>query len=87
MAPLAESANAALPFALSFFPLTSPILMVMRLTDGMVPLWQLLVSAGLLIATNILINRATAAMFKAQNLLSGEPFSIKRYFKVLFAGS
>jgi ABC-2 type transport system permease protein len=86
MAPLAESAEAILPIILSFFPLTSPIVMVMRLTDSMVPLWQLLVSAGLLIATNFVINRATASIFKAQNLLSGEPFSLKRYFRVLFAG-
>jgi ABC-2 type transport system permease protein len=87
MAPLAESADAALPVILSFFPLTSPILMVMRLTDSIVPLWQLLVSAGLLIGTAYMINRATASMFQAQNLLSGEPFSIKRYFRVFFAGS
>jgi ABC-2 type transport system permease protein len=86
MAPLAESADAALPIILSFFPLTSPIVMVMRLTDSVVPLWQILVSAGLLIATNIVINRATASIFKAQNLLSGEPFSPRRYFRVLFAG-
>jgi ABC-2 type transport system permease protein len=87
LAPLAESADAALPVILSFFPFTSPILMIMRLTDGIVPLWQLLVSAGLLIATNIVINRATASIFKAQNLLSGEPFSLRRYYRVLFKGS
>jgi ABC-2 type transport system permease protein len=84
LAPLADSAEAALPIILSFFPLTSPIVMVMRLTNSIVPLWQLLLSAVLLIATNVLVNRATASLFHAQNLLSGQPFSIKRYFKLLF---
>jgi ABC-2 type transport system permease protein len=85
MAPLAESAEALLPVVLSFFPLTAPILMVMRLTNGFVPLWQLLLSAVLVLATNVLIVRATAKMFKAQNLLSGQPFSLKRYYQILFS--
>lgn len=87
MAPLAESAEALLPVVLSFFPLTAPILMVMRLTNGFVPLWQLIVSAVLIVAANVLIMRATARMFQAQNLLSGQPFSLKRYYKILFSGA
>lgn len=83
IAPIAEMADSILPLTLSFFPLTSPIVMVMRLTDSVVPLWQLLLSTGLILATNILINRATASMFQAQVLLSGQPFSFKRYFQLL----
>jgi len=82
---LAESAEAVLPVVLSFFPLTAPILMVMRLTNGFVPLWQLILSAVLVLATNVHIVRATAKMFKAQNLLSGLPFSLKRYYQILFS--
>jgi len=85
IAPLAEVADAVIPLILSFFPFTSPIVMVMRLTDSIVPLWQLLLSAALLLATNVLINRATASMFQAQNLLSGQPFSVKRYLKIMFS--
>lgn len=87
IAPMAEVANALIPLILSFFPLTSPIVMVMRLTDSVVPLWQLILSAALLLGTNFLIIRATAAMFQAQNLLSGQPFSAKRYFKLLLERS
>jgi ABC-2 type transport system permease protein len=83
IAPLAEVADTAIPIILSFFPLTSPIVMVMRLTNSIVPLWQLILSVALLLGTNILIIRATAAMFQAQNLLSGQPFSVKRYFQIL----
>jgi len=83
IAPLAEAADAAAPIILSFFPLTSPIVMVMRLTDSIIPPWQLLLSAAFLFASSILIIRATATMFHAQNLLSGKPFSVKRFFQTL----
>ena len=83
LAPLAEETQGLLPVALSMFPLTAPVLMMMRLTDGSVPLWQLLLSAALMLATAYLIVRAVAAMFHAQNLLSGQPFSPKRFFRAL----
>jgi ABC-2 type transport system permease protein len=84
LAPLAEETQGLLPVVLSMFPLTAPVLMMMRLTDGSVPLWQLLLSAALMLGTAYLIVRAVAAMFHAQNLLSGQPFSPKRFFRALF---
>ncbi len=84
LAPMAGASQAALPIFLSFFPLTSPVLMVMRLADGLVPSWQVALSAVLLFATAYLAFRSVAAMFHAQNLLSGQPFSIKRYALALF---
>jgi len=83
LAPLAGAPHAALPTALSLFPLTAPIVMMMRLTEGSVPLWQLLLSAGLMLVTTYIIVRAVAAMFHAQNLLSGQPFSFKRFANAL----
>jgi ABC-2 type transport system permease protein len=83
IAPLAEETTGLLPVALSMFPLTAPVLMMMRLADGTVPLWQLLLSAVLMLGTAYLIIRAVAAMFHAQNLLSGQPFSAKRFFRAL----
>jgi ABC-2 type transport system permease protein len=83
MAPLAELTNAALPVALSLFPLTAPVVMVMRLVDGSVPLWQVFLSAGLMYASVYFVLRAVAAMFHAQNLLSGQPFTFKRYIGAL----
>ncbi|MGD8815397.1 MAG: ABC transporter permease [Anaerolineales bacterium] len=75
--------HGALATALSLFPLTAPVLMVMRLTVGSVPIWQLLLSVGLMIAATIFIVRLVARTFRAQSLLSGEPFSARRYFAVL----
>jgi ABC-2 type transport system permease protein len=83
IAPLAEETTGLLPVALSIFPLTAPVLMMMRLADGTVPLWQLLLSAVLMLGTAYLIIRAVAAMFHAQNLLSGQPFSVKHFFRAL----
>ncbi|MCU0485949.1 MAG: ABC transporter permease [Anaerolineales bacterium] len=83
MAPLTENAGSPLILFLSFFPLTAPVVMMMRLTNGTVPLWQLLVATGMLLALAVYLLRAVAALFHAQNLLSGQPFSLRRYFGVM----
>ena len=83
LAPLAEETQGLLPVALSLFPLTAPVLMMMRLADGTVPLWQILLSAALMLVSAYLIVRGVAAMFHAQNLLSGQPFSASRFFRAL----
>lgn len=44
-----------------------------------VPLWQPALSAVLMAGTAVVIVRAAAAMFHAQHLLSGQPFSLRRY--------
>lgn len=83
MAPLAEATGSIFLVCLSIFPLTSPVVMVMRLTDGVVPLWQLLLSIGLLFITAYFALQMVATMFHAQNLLSGQPFSVRRYLGAL----
>jgi hypothetical protein len=57
--------------------------MIMRLTIGGVPLWQPLLAAGLMVLTAIFTIRAIARMFRAQTLLSGQPFSAKRFARAL----
>jgi ABC-2 type transport system permease protein len=78
-----EAPHGALPTALSLFPLTAPIVMIMRLTIGGVPLWQPLLAAGLMALTAVFVVRAVARMFRAQALLSGQPFSARRFAKAL----
>jgi ABC-2 type transport system permease protein len=68
---------------LSLFPLTAPVAMMTRLAASNVPLWQILLSAALLAITAVLIIRAVAGMFKAQTLLSGQPFDLKLLFSTL----
>jgi ABC-2 type transport system permease protein len=68
---------------MSIFPLTAPVVMIMRLTIGGVPAWQLLLTVVLMGITAVFILRAVVQMFRAQTLLSGQPFSVRRYFQAL----
>jgi ABC-2 type transport system permease protein len=72
---------------LSLFPLTSPVAMMTRLSAGNVPIWQTLLSAALLAVTAVLVVRSVARMFRAQTILSGQPFSRKVFFNTLFGKS
>jgi ABC-2 type transport system permease protein len=80
---LFDDPHGAVVTGLRLFPLTSPIAMIMRLTVGGVPLWQPLLAAGLLVLRAILVVRAVAGMFHAQNLLSGQSFSARRFASAL----
>jgi ABC-type Na+ efflux pump permease subunit len=69
---------------MSLFPFTSPIVMVMRLTNSSVPFWQLILALTLLFLTAYLALRSASSMFLAANLFSGQPFSLRRYFAAMF---
>ena len=47
----------------------------------------LVVTVVLLIGTVFIVMRSVARMFLAGELISGEPFSAKRYFRALFGRS
>ena len=78
-----EKPHGIISLILSLFPLTSPITMMTRLAAGGVPLWQIILACGLLVGLVMVIIRTVARMFHAQTLLSGQPFSVGRYFKAL----
>jgi ABC-2 type transport system permease protein len=75
--------NGAYALIMSFFPLTAPVGMIARMTATSVPLWQAVLAAVIQALTALLIVRLVARMFHAQNLLSGQPFSVQRYFRIL----
>ena len=81
---LINDPNGTLAVILSLFPLTSPVTMMTRLSAGNVPLWQTTLSAILLAVTAVMIVRSVARMFRAQTILSGQPFSRKLFFSALF---
>lgn len=85
MAPYTETGNSLLVILLSIFPLTSPVLMIMRIVNGSVQLWQLILALVLLFLSAYYVLHVAARMFHTQNLLSGESFSMKRYLSA-FAG-
>ena len=80
---LIENPSSTLAVVLSMFPLTAPVAMVTRLATGLVPVWQPLLAAGLMAALALGVMRAVARAFRAQMLLSGQPFNIRRYFAAL----
>jgi ABC-2 type transport system permease protein len=77
------------PIAVGFslFPLTSPIVMLMRLPGGIgeggVPLWQLLASIALLIVTFIGIVWLAAKIYRVGILMYGKKPTYKELFKWL----
>jgi ABC-2 type transport system permease protein len=81
--PTIEAPHDGLALGLSLFPLTAPFAMVMRLVVGDVPAWQIILSISLLILSIIFVVRGVARTFRAQSLLSGQPFTAKRYLRTL----
>lgn len=73
-----------LAVASSLFPLTAPVTMIIRMTTTDVPLWQAVLAAVLMVATAAIIVRLVARLFRAQILLSGQPPSVKRYYRAMF---
>jgi ABC-2 type transport system permease protein len=66
----------------SMIPFTSPIIMVARIPFG-VPLWQILLSLTILIATSVLIAYITAKIYRVGILMYGKKPSFKEIFKWL----
>ncbi|HEY3343767.1 MAG TPA: ABC transporter permease [Anaerolineaceae bacterium] len=83
MGAITQDPNGPLALGLSLFPLTAPVTMMSRLAAGAVPLWQPILAAALLVLTAYLILRSVARMFRAQYLLSGQSFNLKRFVSVL----
>ena len=73
--------------AFSIFPLTSPIVMMMRLPGGVgeggVPLWQLLVSVALLVVTFLAIVWLAAKIYRVGILMYGKKPTYKELYKWL----
>ena len=80
---LIQYPQGSLATVLGLFPLTAPISMMIRLAVGGIPLWQPVLAAALMGLTAFFVMRAVARVFRAQMLLSGQPFTAKRYFAVL----
>jgi ABC-2 type transport system permease protein len=80
LSALVGKPNGLLAILLSLFPFTAPTTMMMRLSAGYVPLWQILLSIFLLAVTGLLIIRAVAGLFRAQVLLSGQGLRISSLF-------
>ena len=75
-----ENTNGPLAFWSSMFPLTSPIVMMVRIPFG-VPLWQEALSIALLYATAIFFVWCSARIYRVGILMYGKKPSIKEMIK------
>jgi ABC-2 type transport system permease protein len=78
-----DNPSSPLAVALSLFPLTSSVAMIGRMATSEVPLWQAVLAAVLQFVTAYFIIQLTAQMFRAQYLLTGQPLSVKSFYRTL----
>jgi ABC-2 type transport system permease protein len=82
-AAIVAAPNGPLAVTLSLVPFSAPVAMLMRISATTVPAWQVGVSLLLLGLTAAGIIRLIARLFRAQTLLSGESFSLRRLWRAL----
>ena len=70
----AMNPNSMFAIVLSEFPFTSPMVMLTRLVNGTVPMWQLILSIVLLVASIYLVMKLAAKIFRVGILLTGKNF-------------
>lgn len=80
MTKAASDPNSNLAIFGSLFPLTSPIVMMGRITYG-VPAWQLILSIVLLFATFLLFTWLTAKIYRTAILMHGKKITWKEMMK------
>jgi len=75
--------NGSLATTLSLVPLSSPLVMPIRLALGSVPFWQ--VALGLLLTAGgaLLSTALVARLFRAQTLLSGQRLTPRLIWRAL----
>lgn len=80
---ISQSPNGTLALMLSLIPFSAPVAMMLRLTSTTVPLWQLTLSAVLLVLVGLGVIALMARLFRAQTLLSGEALSVRKFWRAL----
>ncbi len=68
---ITEAPDGMVASVLSLFPLTAPVTMMLRLGQGAVPFWQLLLSAALMLAGVFGAIWLAARLFRGMTLLTG----------------
>ncbi len=84
---LLKDPNGALPLALSLFPFTSPTAMIMRISLGLVPAWQIAVSVVLLAAAGGAVVWLAAWVFRVGLLMVGKRLAFRTLIQVIRQGT
>jgi ABC-2 type transport system permease protein len=75
--------NGAVPIALTLFPLTSPVSVMLRMGFASIPAWQLIVSIALLLLTTIFTVWASAKIFRWALLMYGKRPGLREILRAL----
>ena len=75
--------NPGSPFTvgLSFFPMTAPLVMLMRIIISLPPWWEILLSVALISVTTLLVVAAAARIFRVGILMTGKRFSLREMLR------
>lgn len=73
--------NGTVPVALSFFPLTAPLTLIIRSGFTVIPTWQVLLSVGILILSALLAMWLAGRAFQQGMLLYGRRLSLREIFR------
>jgi len=87
MAALLTNPNGPLALFLTLFPTTSFLTVALRWGLGSIPLWQLVVSWLLLVATAVFTMWAAARIFRVGMLRYGQRLSLRRMLAAIQGGS
>ena len=79
--PAIENPDSVLVHALSYIPFTIPAIMILRFNIGPVPLWEVVVSSALMVASIYLSVSIAAKVFKIGILSYGKRPSLKELFE------
>jgi len=80
---LIRTPDSPLSIVLSLFPFTAPVSMMTRLSASQVPFWQTGLAIVLLALTAVILVRASARLFQAKNLLSGQSLSARNFIRAM----
>ncbi len=86
MGPIILDPHSSLAVGISLFPLTSSVPMIVRIAIGDVPLWEILLSYGLLLGTFLTSIWISARIYRASLLMYGKKPSLKTMIGYLRSG-
>ena len=72
-----QQPDSTLAAVLSYIPFTSPMIMMIRILAGSIPVWKILVSLGILVLSVFGVTKVASKIFRTGILMTGRNFSIK----------
>lgn len=84
--PVLENPNGSLAVVLSFIPIFTPIIMLLRVIMGQVAAWQVGLSIALLLVSAILVTWASGRVYRAALLSFGTRPTMKKLWEYLRMG-